>query len=519
VYRNCVTIFSAMLSLATETNFDIVRQAAILLDRENQRLLTENRRLRDEMRKLKGEPGLPVQQELEALKELLTVQNRALYGDKSEKLPKATQSPLVKEQPQARHGHGPKVQIKLPVVEEIHELDEADKVCPKCGGQLEEMAGQFEESEEITVVERHFEIITHKRKKYRCECNGCVETALGPKKLIPGGRYSLEFAVEVAADKYLDHLPLERQVKRMMREGLDVSRQGLWDQLFALARLLKPTAEKILGEIRGSALVYADETPWRMLGKNRDKKKWYLWAVANESLVYFHADASRGQKVGELLLGEYNGTLMTDGYGVYEALARDGPQIKLFGGGGYRFKHAHCWAHVRRKFFDIKEKYPYECMRILRLIRALYIFEERVTAAGADGLAERRAMRDKRSRKVVMAIRRWAEKEQARFLPESGIVKAIEYMIDLWPGLTLFLDDPQVPLDNNHLERCIRGPVIGRKNHLGSMTDRGADVTALFYTLFETAKLAGVEPKSYVLYAAKAALENPGTVTLPKDLK
>ena len=96
--------------------------------------------------------------------------------------------------------------------------------------------------------------------------------------------------------------------------------------------------------------------------------------------------------------------------------------------------------------------------------------------------------------------------------------KAIAYMVKLWPGLTLFLDDPGVPLDNNGAERALRGVVVGRKNHYGSRSKRGTEVAALFYTLFESAKLSGVDPKAYVLQAARRAIRNPGTVTLPTHL-
>ncbi len=110
-------------------------------------------------------------------------------------------------------------------------------------------------------------------------------------------------------------------------------------------------------------------------------------------------------------------------------------------------------------------------------------------------------------------IRRWAEEQ--RLLPQSGLGKAIHYMIGMWPGLVRFLDDACIPLDNNVAEQAVRGMVVGRKNHYGSRSRRGTEVAALFYSLFESAKLAGVEPKRYVLQATYAALDEPGTATLP----
>ena len=140
-----------------------------------------------------------------------------------------------------RSGHGPKSQPKLPVEEVTHTLNEDDRKCSIRGEALTEMGDQAEESEEITVVGVEYKILKHPRQKYRCRCNELVVTAPGPARLIPGGRYSIDFAVHVAENKYLDHLPLERQVRAMGRDGLDVDSQRIWDQICVLARHLEPT--------------------------------------------------------------------------------------------------------------------------------------------------------------------------------------------------------------------------------------------------------------------------------------
>lgn len=137
-------------------------------------------------------------------------------------------------------------------------------------------------------------------------------------------------------------------------------------------------------------------------------------------------------------------------------------------------------------------------------------------ATRAAALEQRRGLRDRRSREIVKAIYEWALAQRA--LPQSTFGKAIAYMLGLWPGLKRFLDDPRIPLDNNHTERGLRGVVIGRKNHYGSRSRRGTEVAALYYSLIESAKLAGVEPKAYLRAAARAALANPGAVLLPHEL-
>ena len=124
-------------------------------------------------------------------------------------------------------------------------------------------------------------------------------------------------------------------------------------------------------------------------------------------------------------------------------------------------------------------------------------------------------LRSERSREIIGRIQEWAREQKP--LPKSGLGLAISYMHGLWPGLTAFLEDPNIPLDNNAIERGLRGLVVGRKNHYGSRSRRGTEVAAILYSLFESAKLCGVEPKAYVLKATLAAIAKPGTVTLPHE--
>jgi transposase len=501
-----------MVRIDQESDIEVLRQVAHLLDRENLRLIERIRALSEENSRLKGQDDGRLQLELEQLKELLARRERALFADRSERRPRAE----VKEEPAEppeRHGHGPRRQEDLPVQDVLYELPEPDRVCGLCGGQLSEWPEQFEDSEEISVVERQFVVVKHRRKKYRCHCGGCVETAPGPLKTKPGSRYSVRFAVEVAASKYLDHLPLERQVRMMRREGLEVDSQTLWDQVEALARHLQPSYEALRQRVLAAPIVNADETFWRQMG-SAEKKRWWAWEIACRDAVFHRILDSRSQEAAKDLLGGYNGTVMADGYGAYGALARDGPSFRL----------AHCWAHVRRKFVECEENHPQQAGEVLDLIAQLYGIEREVpeldVCASEEETAERlrlRAeLRSSRSRDVVARIREWALAQ--RVLPESGLGKAIAYMLGMWRGLTVFLQDPRVPLDNNHAERSLRGMVVGRKNHYGSRSKRGTEVAALFYSLFESAKLCGVEPKSYVLTAALAAITEPGTPTLPHTL-
>ena len=166
-----------------------------------------------------------------------------------------------------REGHGPTPQPHLPVDDTPCALDEADLTCPCCdGGQLHERAEHEELAELIDVVERQFRLQRLKKKKYRCRQCGHLETALGPDKVVPGGRHSLDFAVEVAHDRYLLHSPLERQAREMTRQGLVIDSQTLWDQIWALSQQLGPTYHTLHRDVLSGSWLSADETTWRVMG-------------------------------------------------------------------------------------------------------------------------------------------------------------------------------------------------------------------------------------------------------------
>ena len=175
---------------------------------------------------------------------------------------------------------------------------------------------------------------------------------------------------------------------------------------------------------------------------------------------------------------------------------------------------------MKRKFDEASEHYPQACSEVLRLIGELYEVEREVPGPfPGDEKAQklRLRLRKQRSQRILKAIRQWGESR--RGLPRSDFDKAVRYMLERWETLTLFAENPLVWLDNNHAERALRGPVVGRKNHYGSRSKRGTDVAALFYTLRETAKLQNVDPRAYMLEAAYAAINQPGTVLLPDALR
>ena len=499
-----------MLRLGEERDIEVLRHAALILDRENEKLLEKNLHLQRELMRLKNESPEQMQQRIQALEEMLQRARQEIFGDASEKRPGKTS--VAAEPKKPKTGHGPHEQPSLPIVETVHLLDEADrKNCAVCGGEMKPFVGQFEETEEIDVIVRQTLVRKHKRQKYICACHATVETAPPPEKLIPGGRYSTDFAIEVALDKYLDHLPLERQVRRFAREGLVVDSHTLWDQVNALARVCEPVADAIRRYILGQAVVNADETHWKLLN-GKEQKRWQAWGIAVPDAVHYSILPSRsGDEAKKVLTLDgrgFSGVVVCDDYAAYDALKpSDGnPGATL----------AHCWAHARRKFVENENAIPQNKLdEILGLIRELYEIDSTAPPGNApDSLALRLKLRQERSKDQIEKIRKWRDAQDV--LPRSSFGVALNYMRQTWHGLTRFLEDARIPLDNNRVERALRGPVIGRKNHYGSKSERGTVVAATLYTVLETAKLSDVEPRAYLRDAV--ATHQRGENALPPIL-
>jgi hypothetical protein len=234
-----------------------------------------------------------------------------------------------------------------------------------------------------------------------------------------------------------------------------------------------------------------------------------VWTVRSPTVSFYRILPGKSAEEGRQALNGYRGTVVADGFAVYEVLAREEPAFTL----------AHCWSHAKRKYDEIAEHWPEACAEIGALIGELYAIERLVPGffpGDAAAQALRRQLRQERSRPLLDQIWQWATVQVG--LPRSDFGKAVRYMLERWAGLTRFVDDPCVPLDNNAAERALRGPVVGRKNHYGSRSLRGTQVAALFYTLCETAKLASVDPHAYLRRTLHTAIAQPGAVTFPEDL-
>jgi len=482
---------------------------------------------------------------------------RDKFGQRSERRGRKG-SDTQKKKKAKQTGHGPNPQANLPRDPQLHLLDEADQVCPKCdpARPLEPWEGKTEDSEEITVVERTFRVNLHQRQIYLCGGCGFVETAFGPKRLIPGGRYSPEFAATVATDKYRDHLPLNRQSKRMGEAGLVVTRQTLWDQIEQLYVLLLPSYLALQTRILESEVVYADETSWRFMKKG-STRRWWVWGATDGRRVFFLLAPTRGQAAARELLGDFSGVLMADRYSVYLALEKErtrigGRQVLMLvdedeptaqpgyfnpavgtrdpAGGAVRmptpdYTLAACWMHARRGFIKAARHGEAKAEEVLDLIAELYAVEAEAKAEVAQitdrdereaALIEaRRHLRAERSKPIIDTLRGWLDSTLT--VPGLPLDKAVNWINNGWRQLTRFLEDPRIPLDNGIAEQAVRGVVLGRRTHAGSRSRDGTQVAAMFYSFVESCRLAEVDVRAYLTEAARRALEDREIAFLPED--
>lgn len=504
--------------LEREKDIEALRNIALAQHAAISQLIAQLRAKCKALAKFTGNPA-ELQQTL-ALINTLTAQQAAARDEAAgapspKPAPQAPSSPP----PRPRASTGPTPQPDLPVVSRVYEIDTADQACTACGKALRLWPGQFEESEMIDVIETRFEVVQVKRQKYTCECRGCVETAQGPERATPGSRYSLDLALKVVVDKYMHSLPLTRQVAIYAQLGFVTTSSTLWDLVFHIGQRLTPVSEALLDYALQQDIIGIDETSWPRLD-DASRTPWQMWAITVSSIGAKAAAVHRirddkGALTMTALVGAFRGIIICDQAPTHGAVANATSGIELAG----------CWAHIIRRFKEAALDFP-AAQYAVDAIRALYdidaTLDERAAALAGlprddarvgDFLACRRGLRDIASRDVCARLLGWL---QANRGPTAlAIHDAVEHTLKYWPRLTRFLDDPQIPLDNNATERAFRGPVVGRKNYYGAKSRSGTQVAATFFTLIETCKLHHVPVAPYFRAACLAAAD--GRVLLPWD--
>jgi transposase len=472
--------------LEREQDIEELRRLALAIEAQNRLLVELLGKKSREVDQLRGKSG-DVQLTLKMLAEL-----QAKAKATHEAIERAAKKPAEKK---PRSSTGPTEQPNLPIVEREYTLDAPDRTCTSCGGELRPMKDQFEESEMIDVIEVRYELVKVKQQKYVCRCGSCVETAIGPTRALPGSRYSLAFAIKVLLDKWMDHIPLERQVRILERHGLVVTSQTLWDLAYAVTKRLSLVDAALFEYIKAQPVIGLDQTGWPRL-EAEASKPWQMWCLTAPGAVAHRIRDDKSAATFKELVGDYKGTIVADALGTHEAGAREGPGIVLAG----------CWAHVFRRFEEALPDHP-DAERALEWIGALYDIDRR----GERDLARIGELRRAEAPAIIAEFKNWLFDRAGD--THVSIGKAAAYTLGIWDRLTRFVDDARIPLDNNATERAIRGPVVGRKNHYGSKSRSGTQVAATLYTILETLKLHDIDPSTYLVAAIEAA--DRGEALLP----
>jgi transposase len=460
------------------------------LEAEVQQLRGENRELRDQLFGRKSETA--------------SARDRSnrLEGEDGE----APSTPPKRGQRKGRPGPARRDYSHLPVVEELRELPEEQRVCPHCGAGFS--PSNTEDSGQIEIEVRAYRRLIRRRRYQRtCACPRCPRTvtASPAPKLIPKGLLGVSVWVEILLDKFVGHRPTERLLAQWRLLGLDVAAGTVASGLERLEPLFQPLYDALLARNAAAAFAQADETRWMVFVIQEGKigYRWWLWVFLGEDTVIFRLDPTRSHEVPEAHFpADARAVLMVDRYSAYKAMA----QVKLG-----NIVLVFCWAHVRRDFVKVGKGWPEHkewALAWLGRIRALYHHDRLRRSAQAGSAAFTRA--DNELRLTVAVMQAEANAECANPKLPSLCRKVLASLQEHWSGLTRFLDDPRIPLDNNASERRVRGPAVGRKNYYGSGALWSGRLAAMLFSLFATLTLAKINVRAWLTWYLESCAENGG---------
>lgn len=469
------------------------------------RVLRENYRLRN-LQVTDEQLRLLMQEQMASLRQ-------EQFGASSERYKPPTQgsgsgSPKAPTQPRVK-----KLSERYPNIPIREVLIKCDLLpCPCCGKQMSD-SGMTEDSEQLTVIPKKYEITLIKRPKLRCSCQGAVVTAPLPARIIPGSSYSDEMILDVALSKYCDLIPIERYAAMAGRGGLvDLPPQSLIELTHGLADFLAPIYTRIKNAVLCSRVLHADETPHRML-EGSDKKSWYLWGFSTTESSYLECrDTRSGDVASDILLKSQCEILVTDVYSGYGKAKREVNEERQKTGKN-PIKSAYCNAHARRYFHKAWPHYK-EAAFYLDHYHEIYRLNSESKWQPPPRVLELRS----EMRPLLEDMKKRASEELSSYPRNGKYGKALRYFIDHYAGLTLFLTDADVPIDNNSQERLLRSHVVGRKTWYGTHSERGAFTAAVLFTVVETCKLNGVNPREYFAHLT-ADLHAGREVLAPAEFK
>jgi transposase len=445
------------------------------------------------------------QAKIDKLTHELAIHKRWKFGRRSEQLP-AEQASLLDESldadvaaieaelealtpaPKTRPKNKAKRQALPPNLPRTEIRHEPDSQTCSCGCALKRIGEDV--SEKLDYTPGVFTVERHVRGKWVCNACKTLEQAPVPPHVIDKGIPTPGLLAHSLVSKFDHHLPLYRLERIYGQAGVPIPQSTLGAWVGICGVRLQPLVDALRQEILKHTVLHADETPVQMLAPGNGKThRAYLWAYAPSKLsglravVYAFAPSRSGEHARDFL-GEWKGKLVCDDFSGYKASFSLG--ITEIG----------CMAHSRRKFFELQEKHQSELAgQALRYIAGLYEIEREARDVKPP---ERLEIRQQRAGPILSAFYTWLVEQRRRVPDGSAIARAIDYSLKRWPSLVRYLDDPAVPIDNNHIEGLIRPVAIGRSNWLFTGSQRAGERAAAIMSLIQTAKLNGHDPYAYL---------------------